>query len=137
MPDKYINPDGVGALKTYIDTADAALQQQIDAVNETFRLYDFGQSVSGTLTPVTSNAAISGTSTGRIDIDIGAALAADWAIVGIVKWEIFNGTTRVDSFPMYQFSMEQQRKLRVGYRTSGTENKAFTKIQGALLLKHR
>lgn len=124
-------------IKSYVDAADRALQFQIDGLGEPYRLYDFNQTVSGTLFPVTSNTGITGTETGRIDIDIGESMAADWAIASMCKWEIFNGSTRVDAFPMYEFSMQQQRILRVGFRTSGTENKTFTKIQGALLLKHR
>lgn len=124
-------------IKAYVDTEDASLQAQIDALGEPFRLHDFNQSVSGTLLPITSNTAISGASTGRIDIDIGEEMAVNWAIASVSKWEIFNGSTRVDAVPMYSFSMQQQRVLRMGFRTSGTSNKAFTKIQGALLLKHR
>ena len=137
MSDKYMNPDGVGALKSYIDEGDAALRSEIEALGEAYMLYDFSQTVNGTLTPVTSDTPISGISTGRVDIDIGAEMAVTWAIASVAKWEVFNEGVRVDAIPMYQFSMEKQRKLRVGYRTSGSTSKPFTKISGALLLKHR
>lgn len=141
MADRFLNKEGLAhlwqSMQTYVDTGDESLQSQIDALDESFRLYDFQQSVSGTLLPVTSDTAISGTSTGRIDLDIGAEMAEKWAIASLCKWEIFNGSTRIDAIPMYQFSMETQRKLRVGFRTSGSSSKSFTRLQGALLLKRR
>lgn len=124
-------------IKEYVDARDSGLQQQIDALGEPFRLYDFSQNISGTMYPMSSDTAISGNSSGRVDIDIGATMAENWAITSLAKYEVFNGSTRIDATPMYSFSMSGQRILRVGFRTSGTTNKQFTKVQGALLLKHR
>ena len=129
-PDYYVNA-GIGA-----DTVQLATKAYVDS-KDPFMLLDFSQSVSGTLLPVTSDTAISGASTGRIDITVPEQYQDEWAIASIAKWEIKNGSTRVDAFPMYSFSMNGQKTMRVGYRTSGTTNKSFTTIAGAMLLKHR
>lgn len=130
MADQHLNKTGLQRLwqkiKAYIDGRDP------------FMLLDFNQSVTGgVLLPVTSTTAISGVTTGRVDITVPEQYQADWALASIAKWEVKNGTARVDAFPMYQFSMNGQKTMRVGYRTSGTDSKAFTSVSGAMLLKHR
>ena len=164
MADKFINGTGLGAIRTWIIgllggkqdslTADStspnyyvnadvggttkqlATKDYVDS-KDPFMLLDFSQTISGTLLPVTSDTAISGASTGRIDVTVPTEYQDEWAIASIAKWEIKNGSTRVDAFPMYSFSMSGQKVMRVGYRTSGSSNKSFTTIAGAMLLKHR
>lgn len=99
-------------------------------------LYDFSRTVSGTLYPVTSDVEISNLSTGRFDLSAGD-MTEGWAIGGLPKYEIFNGNTRIDAIPCFMFSLNGQKVLRCGFRTSGTEERPFTKIKGTLLLKRR
>lgn len=129
-PNYYINAD------VESDTVQLATKAYVDS-KDPFMLLDFSQSVSGTLLPATSDTAISGASTGRVDITVPEQYQDEWAIASIAKWEIKNGSTRIDAFPMYSFSMNGQKTMRIGYRTSGSSNKSFTTIAGAMLLKHR
>lgn len=130
--DKYLNPAGVRALKAYIDEKDQELQNQIDAIGEPFRLYDFSQTIGVTLQPITGNNAPV-----DVDIAISDAMAVDWAIASLAKYEIYNGSNRLNAIYVASFSMSGQKILRCKMMTTGTESKWANKIQGALLLKHR
>lgn len=95
-------------------------------------LHDFSMEVEGALLPITSDEPIT-----SIDFAVPVDMHGDWAVASLSKYEFFNGETRIDSIVCYQFSMNGQKVLRCGFRTSGTQPKAFTKVQGALLLKRR
>ena len=115
--------------------AENALQEQIQPQ---FRLQDFGYSLnpSITLNPITNDAA-PGTNLNRIDITIDSALENEWKIASLAKYELKSGSTRIDATVLYSFSMNAQKTLRVGFKTTGTQDVQIDYIAGALLLMRR
>lgn len=119
------NPVTSDGIKTYVDGRDP------------FMLLDFSQQGDGEITPCSSDTLPNSLGTGRIDVTLREDLQADWAIASLAKYEIKNGNTRVPAWPIASFSMNGQTVLRVLFKTTGTSNKPFTTIAGAILLKHR
>lgn len=114
------------------------LKRTVDGLGTPIRLYDFNQSLSPvvTLRPLT-DATAPGDNNSRVDISLPASLENDWKISSLVKFECYNGSTRIDAAIIYQFSMYEQKTLRIGLKTSGSANKSMSRIQGALLLTSR
>ena len=138
MADKFVNEDGVNAVKIYIDEKDADLQSQIDALGEPFRLMDFSQTLNITIPSVTTD--VSNTSIPNVDIVITGETADDFAIASLSKYEVYDATTggnRINVMPICMFSMNGQKTLRVRMMCAGTSSKSAKRIQGAILLKHR
>ena len=138
MADKFVNEDGVNAVKLYIDDNDADLQSQIDALGEPFRLMDFSQTLNITIPSVTTD--ISNTSIPNVDITITGETADNFAIASLAKYEVYDATTggnRLNVMPICMFSMSGQTVLRVRMMCAGTSSKSAKRIQGAILLKHR
>lgn len=122
------NPVTSQGIKTYVDGRDP------------FMLLDFntGTLTNFTVTSCTTATMPTGTSTGRLDINVPTNLQADWAIASLAKWEAVNANgTRVPIFPVFAFSMNGQITLRIGWKAAGPDSIAVTKISGAVLLKHR
>ena len=114
------------------------IESTIASMSNPYELYDFTQSGSGTILPMSSSTAISGITTGRIDITLPAAKQADWKIASMAKYELVDSSnTRIDAVQVFSFSMSSQTVLRVGFRTSGSTNKSFATLKGALLLSAR
>ena len=108
----------------------------VDAGKNAFMLYDYSRDgMSITLPSVTSD--VANTSIPNVDIDIGETMAETWAVAGMVKYEVFNGSTRLNAMPICAFSMDQQRVLRLRMMVAGPSSKTMTKLSGAVLLKHR
>ena len=138
MSDYFLDPDGVEAVKIYIDEKDTDLQEQIDALGEPFRLMDFSQTLSITIPSVTQD--ISNTSIPNVDVVITGTVADDFAIASLAKYEVYDaasGGNRLNVFPVCMFSMNGQKTLRVRMMCAGPSSKAAKRIQGAILLKHR
>ena len=109
-----------------------------DLAHAKYELLDFSLTgLTGSLTPCSNTTMPNGISTGRIDISISAEKAVNWAVASLAKWEVFNGSTRIPAFPIFSFSMNGQVTIRIGFKTTGTSNQPFTRISGAILLKHR
>lgn len=100
-------------------------------------LLDFALHVSGTLHTVTSDEPINDTASGKIELNVPEEMQQEWAAGSLAKWEIFNDDTRIDAIPCFSFSINGQKAILCGFRTSGSSEKAFTKIKGALLLERR
>lgn len=133
ITDAYGQPQSSG---TSLET----LLNDVEAGKEAFMLKDFNQSINITIPSVTED--VANTSIPNMDVDLDVIdptgeLNTKYAIAGLVKYEISNGSTRLNAFPVCSFSMNGQRTLRLRCMVGGTSSKAATNIKGALLLKHR
>lgn len=126
----------IDEIKRYSDKNNEALQAQINNVLMPFMLYDFGQVINTTLYPVTNAITIDDRS-GRIDVHVPTNLVNEWKIANVIKYELFNNTSRVESIKLYEFSMNTQKTIRIGFRTTGNASKTVNKIQGSLFLIRR
>lgn len=166
MADKYINPIGLGAIKAWIESKLGIKQNlvenpvsneilisngdgqavssgldldnllfDVDAGKNAFKLYDFTQNVSATLPSITSD--VANTSIPNVDISISDEMGETWAIASLAKYEVHNGSTRLNAVPVCMFSMNTQKTLRVRMMVAGSSSKTMTKISGAIILKHR
>lgn len=111
------------------------LLNDVDAGKNAFMLMDFSQNISATLPSVTSD--VVNTSIPNVDVSISDTMGQTWAVASLAKYEVYNGSTRLNAIPVCMFSMNTQKTLRVRMMVAGTSSKAMTKIQGAILLKHR
>lgn len=86
--------------------------------------------------PVTTD--IANTSIANIDVAIDDEMAVEYAIAGMVKYQVIdeNGT-RLNCFPVCSFSMEGQKILRMRMMCGGTSRVFAKSVKGALLLKRR
>ena len=108
----------------------------VEAGKEAFMLKDFNQSINITIPAVTAD--VPNTSIPNVDIDLNVIdptgeLNTKYAIAGMVKYEITNGSTRLNAFPVCSFSMNGQRTLRLRCMVGGTQSMQATNIKGALL----
>lgn len=114
------------------------LEFQLNGLGEPYRLKDFSQTFSSPITVpvVTSN--VANTSIPNIDITITGDEATDFAIAGLMKYELKDASgNRINAFPVCTFSMSGQTVLRLRMMAAGTSDVAASSIQGAILLKHR
>lgn len=105
-------------------------------IDPEFMRLDFSQELNTELLPISDDTAAT-SNTGRVDIVLPAEYQADWAIVDLNKYELKNGSTRVDAVPMFKITMSGQTIIRVGFKTSGSANKQVNAISGGLLLIRR
>lgn len=114
------------------------LKRIVDGLGTPIRLYDFTKTLSPsvTLRPV-SDDTVPGDGNSRVDIVLPTDMGADWKIASVAKLECYNGSTRIDAAVIYQFSMNLQKTMRVGLKTTGAVNKTINKVSGALLLTSR
>lgn len=136
MADKYLNASGVEAIKIYIDEQDLGLQNQIDALGEPFRMSDFSQNLNINIPSCQND--IPNTSIPNIDVTITGTVAENFALAGLLKYEIMDASNnRLNVFPVCVFSMSGQTILRVRMMAAGPDAKNARKINGTILLKHR
>lgn len=139
MADKFINEEGLEAIKAYIDEKDTDLQSQIDALGEPFRVKQFSTStLNATLPCVTED--VANTSIPNIDMSITGEEGNNYQIAGMIAYEVFDaasGGNRINCFPACQFTMDMQKTLRVRFMCAGTQRKTAKRISCWVLLKHR
>lgn len=129
------------ATKGYADTAVAALQSQIDALGEPFRVKNFSGSNYNVKIPfVTEN--ISNTAIPNIDLSISDTEGEDYQIAGMLAYEMFDiNNQRINCMPVCQFTQNTQKTLRIRMMAAGTgteETRPIIKrIACWVLLKHR
>ena len=124
--------------KKYVDAADAALQFQIDGLGEPFRLKDFSQTFATDINIPSCQQDIANTSIPNVDVKITGTEAENFAIAGLVKYEVTDANgARLNVWPVCQFSMDGQKTLRLRMMAAGPNSKAAKRISGAILLKHR
>lgn len=110
----------------------------VDGLGEPYRLKDFTQTFTTALTIPSVTQDIDNTSIPNVDIAITGQEATDFAIAGLLKYEVFDASNkRLNCFPVCAFSMDGQKTLRVRMMVGGPNSKQAKKISGAILLKHR
>lgn len=128
-----------------IAQAIADADQQISNVNdliaeleaeEHFYLYDFAEEYEAkTVLPISDSTPVTGSN--RFSITIPENLQADWKVASLLKWELFNGNTRVDGILVYQTTMGGQTQLAAAFKTSGDASASVTRFSGEILLLKR
>lgn len=113
------------------------LQFEIESLGEPFRVKQFSiNNLTAALPCVTED--IANSSISSIDLTINDVEGADYQIVGMIAYEVFDSSNaRINCFPVCQFTMNTQKILRVRFMCAGTTRKTATKISCWVLLKHR
>lgn len=110
----------------------------VDGLGEPYRLKDFSQTFTTALTIPSVTQDVANTSIPNVDITITGQEAEDFAIAGLLKYEVFDASgNRLNCFPVCSFSMDGQKTLRVRMMVGGPNSKQAKRISGAILLKHR
>ncbi len=97
-----------------------------------FKAIDTSISKNVTLTPLLDD-----TVPEYLDFKLTDTQGEAWRIVGLGKFELFNGQTRVHGVVTQQFSMDQQKTLRVYFKASGSLNREITRASITLLCAPR
>ena len=126
--------DSCNATETILDSV-VQLVDELEAEKHFF-LYDFAEEYdSKTILPISDTTPITGSN--RFNVTIPENLQADWKVASLLKWELFNGNTRVDGVLCYQFTMGGQTQLAAAFKTSGNASASITKFSGEILLLKR
>lgn len=126
------------ANKDYVDTADAALQTQIDALGEPFRVKNWASSFTVEIPTCTED--ISNTSIAKMTFSITGEEGDQYQVVGMIAYEVFDaasGGNRINCWPVCQFTGNGQKELSVRWMCGGTTRKTAKRINAWVLLKHR
>ena len=85
---------------------------------------------------VTTN--VENTAIQGIDVKISDEVGVEYAIVGVMKYEVKNDAgKRLNCFPVCSFSMDGQKTLRMRMMCAGDSSVFANSINGAILLKRR
>lgn len=110
----------------------------LDGLGEPYRLKDFTQTFASAITIPSVTQDVANTSIPNVDIAITGQEATDFAIAGLLKYELKDASgNRLNAFPVCTFSMDGQKTLRVRMMVGGPDSKQAKSINGAILLKHR
>lgn len=128
------------ALANYATTATADdLQAQIDALGEPFRVKQW-QANGLNVTIPTCTQEVANTSIPKLTFTISDTEGADYQIVGMISYEIFDaasGGNRINCWPVCQFTSNGQKELTVRFMCGGTSSKTAQRISAWVLLKRR
>lgn len=122
----------------YVDAADAALQTQIDALGEPFRVKNWASSFTVEIPTCTED--ISNTSIAKMVFSITGEEGEQFQVVGMIAYEVFDaasGGNRINCWPVCQFTGNGQKELSVRWMCGGTTRKTAKRINAWVLLKHR
>ena len=126
--------DSCNATEATLDSV-VQLVDELEA-EEHFFLYDFNEEYEAkTILPISDPTPITGSN--RFDVIIPENLQAAWKVSSLLKWELFNGNTRVDGMLCYQTTMGGQTQLAAAFKTSGDASASVTKFSGEILLLKR
>lgn len=148
------------AIKSYVDTADTALQTQlgdlaalttdvktnlVGAINEVyeksgepFRVKNWANTMTVEIPACTED--LSNTAIPKMVFSIDATEGEDYQIVGMIAYEVFDaasGGNRINCWPVCQFTGNGQKELSVRWVCAGTSRKTARRINAWVLLKHR
>jgi len=137
--------DAVGdltALTTTDKTSAVGAINELDAavkgLGEPFRVKNWASTFDISIPFCTEDLANS--SIPKIVFSIDAEEGADYQIVGMIAYEVFDaasGGNRVNCWPVCQFTGNGQKELSVRWMCAGTTRKAAKRINAWVLLKHR
>ena len=117
-----------------------ALNEVYEKSGEPFRVKNWtGSWADGVTIPVCTKE-ISNTQIAKMVFSISAEEGADYQIVGMIAYEVFDAVTggnRLNVFPVCQFTGNGQKELSVRWTCMGTSDKLAKRINAWVLLKHR
>lgn len=123
----------------YVDAADSALQTQIDALGEPFRVKNWATNSLNVEIP-TCTEDVSNTSIAKMTFSITGEEGDQYQVVGMIAYEVFDaasGGNRINCWPVCQFTGNGQKELSVRWMCGGTTRKTARRINAWVLLKHR
>ena len=132
---------------TALETADKSsavgalneLKAGVDALGEPFRVKQWAtNALNVQILPCTSDTG--NTSLAKMVFSIDAIEGADYQIVGMIAYEVFDeasGGQRINCWPVCQFTGNGQKELSVRWMCGGTTTKIAKRINAWVLLKHR
>lgn len=125
------------ATEARVAAGDAALQNQIDALGEPFRLKKWGGDDLNVAIPCCTED-LANASIDKMTFKIEGQEAVDYMVAGMIAYEVF-GTDgkRINCWPVCQFTGQNTTELSVRWTCMGTSRKTATKISAWVLLKHR
>ena len=124
--------------KSYVDDTEAALQTQIDAIGEPFRVKNWASSFDISIPYCTED--VSNTSIPKTEFSISGDEGDEYQIVGMIAYEVFDaasGGNRINCWPVCQFTGNGQKTLSVRWMCAGTSRKNAKRINSWVLLKRR
>ena len=157
--EKFLNNSGLShydtKIKWYIDTLTGDLStltttdtsSLVNAINEVyeksgepFRVKNWAASWSAgvAIEPCTTDKG--NTSLNKLTFSIDDVEGADYQIVGMIAYEVFDNTSggnRLNVWPVCQFTGNGQKELSVRWVCAGTTVKTAKRINAWVLLKHR
>lgn len=136
--DDALSTESENAVQNKVITAKInELEFEIANLGEPFRVKSWASSTLNVTIPVCTTE-IDNTSIGSLDFSIDDTEGADYQIVGMVAYEIFDANDkRINCWPVCQFTGNGQKTLRVRMMCGGTANKVAKRISAWVLLKHR
>lgn len=113
------------------------LQSAIDNIAEPFRVKQWADNTLSVTIP-TCTTDIANTGIQKMEFTIDDVEGADYQIVGMIAYEVFDEDgSRINCWPVCQFTGGGQKILTVRWMCGGTTNKVAKKISAWVLLKHR
>lgn len=113
------------------------LKSDVSALGEPFRVKEWDRTGLSTVVPMVTEE-IANTSIDTFLYQITGQEATDYQIVGMIAYQLLDANnTRINAFPVCQFTGGGQTELRVRFMCGGTSRKTAASIKAWVLLKHR
>ena len=116
-----------------------ALNEVYTKCSEPFRVKQWASNeLNVSIEPCTTDK--SNTQLDKMVFSIDSVEGADYQIVGMIAYEVFDaasGGTRINCWPVCQFTGNGQKELSVRWVCAGSSNKVAKRISAWVLLKHR
>lgn len=160
MADNYINSTGLAAIRDWIknkltdvealtgnltDLTTDDKSNLVNAINEVyeksgepFRVKNWAGLVDAAIPYCTED--IGNTAIPKMTFSISGQEGIDYQIVGMIAYEVFDaasGGSRINCWPVCQFTGNGQKELSVRWMCGGTTRKTARRINAWVLLKHR
>ena len=147
LPTKAFVEQGIdataGDLSQLLTTDQSSLVNAINEVyeksGEPFRVKQWAVNTLNETIP-TCTTDVGNTSIPKLVFTIDDVEGADYQIVGMIAYEVFDaasGGSRINCWPVCQFTGNGQKELSVRFMCGGTQPKTAKRISAWVLLKHR
>ena len=116
----------------------AAINEVYEKSGEPFRVKNWAGTFNVEIEPCTTDK--TNTQLAKMVFSIDAVEGADYQIVGMIAYEVFDNTSggnRLNVWPVCQFTGNGQKELSVRWVCAGTTTKTARRINAWVLLKHR
>lgn len=115
----------------------SAINEVYEKSGEPFRVKEWNVTNLTTVIP-TCTTDIANTSIDKFLYKITGQEATDYQIVGMIAYQVTDSSgSRINCWPVCQFTGQGQTELNVRFMCGGTTNKTAARLQGWVLLKHR